>query len=475
MDKFFKISERGSTVRTEIIAGLTTFFAMAYIVITNPNQIVSFNHLAENADPAFQQIWNAVYVASILGAVIGTLLMSLYARMPFAQACGMGLNSFFFVSFVLPAVISGSDVIEGYQSGLVIILISGLIFLLISVTGLRSKIARALPDCLKKAIPAGIGLFIAFIGFQNVGIIQTNQYTLVQFVDIHGAINNGTFFETAMPALLALAGLLLIAVLEKFKVKGSVLITILAITVIYYILPGSVFSFDMSQVGATFKDFASIGLAAAFKPQSWANAFSGEGLGAIFSTIMLIITFCLVDMFDTIGTLYGTASQADMLDDNGDPISVNECMTSDAIATVSGSVFGTSTVTTYVESAAGVGAGGRTGLTSLVVAICFAVCLFLSPVASLVPACATAPALIYVGVLMLKSFAKVDMNDLASAVPAFLALVMMPLTYSISNGIGIGAIAYVLISLFTGKYKKKDIPITVIAALFVLRFVFVTM
>ena len=448
---------------------------MAYIVITNPNQIVSFNHLAENADPAFQQIWNAVYVASILGAVIGTLLMSLYAKMPFAQACGMGLNSFFFVSFVLPAVISGSDVIEGYQSGLVIILISGLIFLLISVTGLRSKIARALPDCLKKAIPAGIGLFIAFIGFQNVGIIQTNQYTLVQFVDIHGAINNGTFFETAMPTLLALAGLLLIAVLEKFKVKGSVLITILAITVIYYILPGSVFSFDMSQVGATFKDFASIGLAAAFKPQSWANAFSGEGLGAIFSTIMLIITFCLVDMFDTIGTLYGTASQADMLDDNGDPISVNECMTSDAIATVSGSVFGTSTVTTYVESAAGVGAGGRTGLTSLVVAICFAVCLFLSPVASLVPACATAPALIYVGVLMLKSFAKVDMNDLASAVPAFLALVMMPLTYSISNGIGIGAIAYVLISLFTGKYKKKDIPITVIAALFVLRFVFVTM
>ena len=448
---------------------------MAYIVITNPNQIVSFNHLAENADPAFQQIWNAVYVASILGAVIGTLLMSLYAKMPFAQACGMGLNSFFFVSFVLPAVISGSDVIEGYQSGLVIILISGLIFLLISVTGLRSKIARALPDCLKKAIPAGIGLFIAFIGFQNVGIIQTNQYTLVQFVDIHGAINNGTFFETAMPALLALAGLLLIAVLEKFKVKGSVLITILAITVIYYILPGSVFSFDMSQVGATFKDFASIGLAAAFKPQSWVNAFSGEGLGAIFSTIMLIITFCLVDMFDTIGTLYGTASQADMLDDNGDPISVNECMTSDAIATVAGSVFGTSTVTTYVESAAGVGAGGRTGLTSLVVAICFAVCLFLSPVASLVPACATAPALIYVGVLMLKSFAKVDMNDLASAVPAFLALVMMPLTYSISNGIGIGAIAYVLISLFTGKYKKNDIPITVIAALFVLRFVFVTM
>lgn len=485
LDKFFKISERGSNVRTEIIAGLTTFFAMAYIVVTNPNQIVSFNN-GPDADPAFQQIWNAVYVASILAAVIGTLLMAFYAKMPFAQACGMGLNSFFFVSFILPEIITGGDVIKGYHAGLVIILVSGIIFMIFSLTGLRTKVAKALPDCLKKAIPAGIGLFIAFIGFQNVGIIQTNQYTLVQFVNIHGAIQNGAYFSDVtaadgtvvkafMPAILALLGLLFIAILEKFKVKGSVLISIVVVSILYYVLSGTVPAFDMSQVGETFKDFSTVGITGVFQGDAWSRAFTGEEIGGVFSAIMLIITFCLVDMFDTIGTLYGTASQADMLDKDGDPINVNECMTSDSIATVAGAVCGTSTCTTFVESAAGVGAGGRTGLTSLVVAICFAVCLFLSPLASLVPACATAPALIYVGVLMLKGSAKVDMSDLRSAVPAFLALVMMPMTYSISNGIGIGAIAYVLITLFTGKYQKKDVPITVIAALFVVKFIFVTM
>ena len=470
MDKFFKISERGSNVRTEIIAGLTTFFAMAYIVITNPNQMVGFNF-----DGDFGRIWNAVYVASILGAVIGTLLMALYAKMPFAQACGMGLNSFFFVSFILPALASGGDVIQGYRAGLVIILVSGFVFLLFSVTGLRSKMARALPDCLKKSISAGIGLFIAFIGFQNVGIIQANQYTLVQFVDIHGALENNTFVETALPALLALTGFILIAVLEKFKVKGSVLISIGAVTVLYYLTTWQLPTFDLGQIGETFSDFADIGITAVFQPSAWKDAFTGELIGGIFSAILLIITFCLVDMFDTIGTLYGTAAQAGMLDENGDPINVDKCMTCDSVATVAGAVCGTSTCTTFVESAAGVGAGGRTGLSSLVTAICFALCLFLAPLASIVPACATAPALIYVGVLMLKGFANVDMHDLRSAVPAFLALVMMPLTYSISNGIGIGAIAYVLITLFTGKYIKKDIPITVIAALFVFKFIFVTM
>ncbi len=471
MDKFFKISERGSNVRTEIIAGLTTFFAMAYIIVVNPNQVVGFSF----GVPGVDQVWNAVYIASILVAVIGTLLMGLYAKMPFAQACGMGLNSFFFVSFVLPAVISGSDVIDGYQSGLVIILVSGLVFLLLSVTGLRSKIARALPDCLKKAIPAGIGLFIAFIGFQNVGIIQANQYTLVQFNDFHGAIANGTFLSASLPALLALAGLLLIAVLEKRKVKGAVLITIAAVTVAYYLITWTLPTFDLSQVGQSFKDFAEVGITGVFQAQSWKDAFTGEAIGGVFSAIMLVITFCLVDMFDTIGTLYGTASQANLLDENGDPVDVDKCMTCDAVGTAAGAVLGTSTCTTFVESAAGVGAGGRTGLTSVVVAACFAICLFLSPLASLVPSCATAPALIWVGVLMLKNFAKVDMDDVRSAVPAFLALIMMPLTYSISNGIGIGCIAYLLITLISGEYKKRDIPVTIIALLFVLRFCMITM
>ena len=470
MDKFFKISERGSNVKTEIIAGLTTFFAMAYIVITNPNQITSFNF-----DGDFGTIWNAVYVASIVVAVIGTLLMGLYAKMPFAQACGMGLNSFFFVSFILPALITGGDLIAGYQAGLVIILVSGLVFLLFSITKLRSKVARSLPDCLKKSIPAGIGLFIAFIGFQNVGIIQANQYTLVQFTDFHGAIANGTFTATALPALLALIGVLLIAILDKYNIKGSVLISIVVITVAYYITTGTAPSFDMSQVGQSFKDFANIGITGVFKAQSWKDAFTGELIGGVLSAVMLIITYCLVDMFDTIGTLYGTASQADLLDENGDPIDVDKCMTCDSVATVTGAVLGTSTCTTFVESAAGVAAGGRTGLTSVVTAGCFLLCLFLTPLAKLVPACATAPALIYVGVLMMRNFSKVDMQDVRSAVPAFLALIMMPLTYSISNGIGIGAIAYTLITLCTGKYKKTDIPTTIIAVLFILRFCLVSM
>ena len=458
MDKFFKISERGSNVKTEIIAGLTTFFAMAYIIVVNPDQITGFTK---------GPIWNAVYIASIIAAVIGTLLYAFYAKLPFAQACGMGLNSFFFVSFVLPQLKPGGDAIKGYQAGLVIILISGFVFLLLSITGARSYIAKAMPECIKKAIPAGIGLFIAFIGFQNVGIIQANQYTLVQFVKI-----NGAKWADIAPAIIALVGFIIIAILSKLKVKGAVLLGILATTVIYYLATWQLPQFDLSSITAPFKDFAEIGITAVFTPESWKNAFSGEMIGSIFSVIMLIVTFCLVDMFDTIGTLYGAASEADMLDENGDPVDIDKSMACDSIATVSGAVCGTSTVTTFVECASGVAAGGRTGLTSLVTSICFALCLFLSPIASIVPAAATAPALIFVGVLMLKNFSKVDMEDMRSAVPAFLTLVMMPLTYSIANGIGIGAISYVLITLFSGKFTKKDIAVTIIALLFVCKFIF---
>ncbi len=469
MDKFFKISERGSNVRTEIMAGLTTFFAMAYIVVTNPNQVVGFT-----TGGAYDTIWNAVYIASILVAFVGTLLYALYAKLPYAQACGMGLNSFFFVSFILPALLAEGDPIQGYREGLCIILLSGLIFLVLSITGAREYIAKALPDCLKKAIPAGIGLFIAFIGFKNVGIIQENQYTFVQLFDFHGAVAGKSFFDAWVaiaPVVLALLGLFLIAVLDKKKVKGSVIITIGVVTVLYYLTTWTLPNFDLGKVGQTFKDFGSIGIFGAFKGFT---VFSG-GASAIINAIVLVITFTLVDMFDTIGTLYGTASQANMLDDNGDPIDVNKAMACDSVATCAGAVLGTSTCTTFVESAAGVAAGGRTGFASLITALCFFVCLFLSPVAAIVPACATAPALIYVGVLMLKNFAKVDMDDIASAVPAFLALIMMPLTYSISNGIAVGAISYVLIRLFTGKFTKKDIVVTIIGVLFIARFFLVTM
>ncbi|MBQ1715268.1 MAG: NCS2 family permease, partial [Firmicutes bacterium] len=462
MDKFFEISKRGSTVRTEIFAGLTTFFAMAYIIVVNPNQVTGFSEGLGN-------VWNAVYIGSILVAVIGTLIMGLYAKMPFAQACGMGLNSFFFVSFVLPELMNGGDPVEGYHAGLVIVLISGLVFLALSVTGAREYIAKAMPTPLKVSVSAGIGLFIAYIGFQNVGFIQDNQYTLTQLVDIHGALSNGEFM-TVLPAILGFIGFLIIVILGQRKVKGNVIIGIAVIAVLYYVLSGQTPSFDFSQVGQSFKDFTEVGLLGVFSGNAWAAAFSPELVGGIFGGIMLVVAFCLVDMFDTIGTLYGTASEADMLDENGDPLNLNKCMLADSTATVVGGLLGTSTCTTFVESATGVSAGGRTGLTSVTVACCFFLCLFLTPLASIVPACATAPALVYVGVLMLGNIKKIDMTDLASAAVGFMTIISMLLTYSIANGIGIGAITYTVITLCTGKYTKKDIMVTIIALLFVLKF-----
>ena len=491
MEKFFKVKERGSTVRAEIFAGITTFFAMAYIIFVNPAQVAAggaSGWLAEIAQDAgfsasMGKIWNAVYIASILVAVIGTLLMALYADMPFAQACGMGLNSFFCTSFVAGAFFAGEDVVLGYQSGLVIVLVSGLVFLLLSVTGLREYIAKAMPECLKKAIPAGIGLFIAMIGFKNAGIIQDNPYTFVQFFDFHGVIKSVDgeavtamdAWRVMVPVLVAIIGILIIAVLSKKGVKASVILGIVISTILYYVMMWELPSFDVSSIGQSFKDFGEIGIGAVFSGDAWNAAFNSSYVGGVFSAIILIIAFCLVDMFDTIGTIYGTASQANMLDENGDPINLNRCMLCDSIGTVVGALLGTSTCTTFVESSSGVSAGGRTGLASVITAICFAVCLFLTPLASIIPSCATAPALVFVGVLMMKSFSKVDMDDMLSAVPAFLTLIMMPLTYSIANGIGIGAIAYVIIALFSGKFTKKDIVVTIIAALFVCKFIFVTM
>lgn len=468
LDDFFEITKRGSTVKTEIIAGLTTFFAMAYIVIANPNQLVGFNREGD-----LNNIWLATYVASILVAVVGSLLMSLYAKMPLAQACGMGLNSFFFSSFILPEIASG-NVIKGYQEGLCVILISGLVFLIMSVTGLREYVARALPENLKRAIPAGIGLFIALLGFIGAGIIENNEYTLVQLFDFHGAVAGKTFFEswcTIAPVVLSFVGLCVMAYLAKKKVTGAVIYTIVGVTVLYYLTTRTLPDFNFSDIGASFSAFKEYGLFGAFKGFS---VFSG-GASSVINAVVLVITFSLVDMFDTVGTLYAAAAQSGMVDEKGDPLNMKECMNSDSIATACGAILGTSTATTLSESAAGVAAGGRTGLTSLVTSAGFVLCLFLTPLASIVPSCATAPALIYVGVLMAKGFAKVDMDDITSAVPAFLAFILMPLTYSISNGIAVGAIAYVIIAILNRKYTKKDIPITIIGLLFLLRFFLVTM
>ncbi len=467
MDSFFEISKRGSSVKTEILAGLTTFFSMAYIIVVIPNQITGFT-------AGLDSIWNSVYIGSILVAAIGTLIMSLYAKMPLAQACGMGLNSFFFVSFILPEVLNGGDPIRGYHAGLVIVLLSGLIFFLLSVTGLRVYIAKSMPTVLKGSISVGIGLFIAFIGFQNSGIIQDNPYTLTQLVDIHGAISGGGILSV-LPAMLAFLGFILISALGKLNIKGNVIIGILIISALYYVFTGTVPPLDFSRVGRFFTDFRSIGLFGVFSSGSWSYAFSQELVGGIFGGVMYVIAFVMVDMFDTIGTLYATASESGMLDDNGDPIALEECMMADATATAAGATLGTSTCTTVLESAAGIAAGGRTGLTSLTVAICFLLCMFLSPLASLIPSCATSAALIYVGVLMMESFKKIDFADLSAAATAFMTIISMVLTYSIANGIGIGAITYSLLTIFTGRFRKSDIMITIVALLFAIRFVMITM
>ncbi len=471
LDKFFKISERGSNVKTEIIAGLTTFFAMAYIVVTNPNQMTGF---MDTGVGPMHQVWLASYVASILVAVIGTVLYALYANLPYAQACGMGLNSFFFVSFILPNLL---DPVKGYREGLCVILLEGVLFLILSLTGARAYLAKALPLNLKKAIPAGIGLFIALIGFKNIGIVTANQYTYVAFFDFHSAVSGAEnaleAWKAIAPVILGFVGLFMMAAFNKSEKlsKVSVILSIGIVTVLYYLTTWTAPDFNMTSIGDSFKAFGEIGIFGAFQGFT---IFEG-GFDAIVNAVVLVITFCLVDMFDTIGTLYGTATAAGLIDENGDPLDMDKSMACDAIATVSGAVLGTSTCTTFVESAAGVGAGGRTGLASLVTSACFLLCLFLTPVALIIPACAASPALIYVGVLMLKGFRDVDMDDITSAVPAFLALVMMPLTYSISNGIAIACAAHVILHLFTGKYEKADIPVTVIAVLFALRFALVSM
>lgn len=493
LDNFFQITERGSTVKTEIVGGLTTFFAMCYIMMVNPA------YMTQTFDGGIMNmsLFNAVFIATAIGAIVGTLLMALYAKMPFAQAPGMGLNSFFWVAFMIPVVFATADEqAAAFGMGLSVIFLSGIVFLILSVTGARKAIVKSMPDCLKKAIPAGIGLFIAFIGFKNAGIVQANQYTFVQLGNIAvfdksqflitnevgeviGRMASADIWYLISPIFVAFIGFLLIAILSHYKVKGSVIVSILVSTGLFYLFNiGNAEAFtpfkNMQNVGQSFIDFGQFGIGAAFKgfgelPKHYV------GFAGFLSVLMLVITFCLVDMFDTLGTLQGTATEAGMLDDEGNPKRLNQCLMCDSVASVVGAVAGTSTVTTYVESATGVSAGARTGLASVVTAGCFFIAMFLSPVAAIIPSAATAPALIWVGVLMLKNFKAVDMENFRSAVPAFLTLIVMPLSYSISNGIAVGMISYTVLTLLAGKFGKKDIIVAVLGALFLVRFLCVYM
>ena len=465
-DAFFEITKRKSTKRIEIVAGLTTFLAMAYILIVNPNNIL----WGGTADPRF----SSVFIATALGAFIGTLLMALLAKMPLAQAPGMGLNA------TVGTIVGGAlGIAYSYGNAMALVFVSGIIFLLLSIIpcgrnkdgkliSLREKIFEGVPKAVRTSISVGIGLFIAFIGLQNAHIIVDNQFTLIQLVDF----NNKAAWAAggvARFATVALFGLIVIGVLEHNKVKGSVIWGMLAATLLAIPLGVADTSILAGKVdGISWKFWENI-----------ANFFKGgENLvflalfhggfnfpkGAAMTSIMLVVSFCMIDMFDTMGTVVGCCKNAKLMDEDDKPINYGQMMYSDSIATVAGSVLGTSTVTTFVESGAGVAAGGKTGLTALTTAILFLLSIFLLPLFAFIPSAAAASALIYVGVLMMKNVVDIDFDNVKQSIPAFVTIITMVLAYSITDGIGMGIISFVvldliiwLIDLIRGKKAKLEI------------------
>lgn len=427
-EKYFQLKQNGTTVRTEVIAGITTFLTMAYILAVNPN-ILS----ATGMDI------NALFTTTAIAAIVGTLVMALWAKLPFALAPGMGLNAFFAFSVVL-------GMGHSWQFALTAVLIEGLIFILLTVFNIREAIVDAIPRSLKTAISAGIGLFIAFIGLQNADIIVNNDATLVSL----GEITQGT-------GLLAMLGILITGALLILKVKGALLIGILATAVIGIPL-------GITQVQ---------GLVST--PPSIEPIFFKFEFAQILSWDMLIVvfTFLFVDIFDTLGTLVGVSGKAGMLDKEGRIPNAKKAFMADAIGTTVGSMIGTSTVTTYVESASGVSEGGRTGLTALVTAGCFFLALFFAPLFLSIPGAATAPALVLVGLFMLSPIKELDLTDYSEAIPAFICIIAMPLAYSIAEGITLGLLSYVIINLLSGKWKKLSIGMYILAILFILKYLFI--
>ena len=427
LERFFKLKENKTTVKTEILAGVTTFMTMAYILAVNP-EILSATGMDKNA----------LFTATALSAFVATLVMALVAKLPFALAPGMGLNAFFAFTVVLGMGYS-------WQFALTAVFLEGILFLILTAFNIRELIVNAIPLSLKHAVSAGTGLFIAFIGLQNAGIIANNDATLV------GLGNMGS------PAvLIALGGVILTAVLLALKVRGALLIGIFVATIAG--LPFGVTHMPEGNLVDTPPSFA---------PIFWKFDFS-----RVFTFDMLIVlfTFLFVDMFDTVGTLVGVSSKAGMLDKEGKVPRVKQVLFADSIGTFFGAIFGTSTVTTYVESASGVAEGGRTGLTSLATAVLFLIALFFAPVFTMVPAAATAPALILVGFFMMSPILKIDFDNYTESIPAFITIIVMPLTYSIAEGIVFGMLSYVLLKLLTGKVKDISIVMVVLTVLFVLKF-----
>ena len=462
MDKFFKLKERGTSVKIEFIAGMTTFVSMVYILMVNASMFA--DPYSDGSNPLGVS-YGAIYIATAISAVVGTILAGLIANLPLAQASGMGLNAFFVYTVCIGFGLS-------YANALVLIFAEGIFFIFLTATGLRKKIFESLPGAVLAAIPAGIGLFIALLGLQNAGIVVCNESTCVDLVSFNILKQS---WGDIMPKLVTLCTFLAIVIMSHKKFKGAVLVGILGGMGMYYLLGLTVegfydnFSISIMSPVQAFSEFTAQSLFKVFTDGFDFSAFvEAHGSANLILTIATTaLAFCMVDMFDTLGTLYAACERAGLLDEKGDPINMNKGMLSDAVATSIGAVCGTSTVTTFSEVNAGVAAGGRTGLTSVFCGIFFFIAMFLSPIAQLVPSCATAAALIYVGVLMLGSVKNVDWDDLKVAVPAFFTLAIMPFTYNISYGIAFGLISYIVISCFCGDFKKIKVSSWIIAALFV--------
>lgn len=429
LSKAFGFDSSKHSVRTEIVAGITTFLTMAYILAVNPGIFSNIPGM-----PA-----GSVFTATALAAIVGTLVMSIYAKKPFGLAPGMGLNAFFVFTVCLGMGYS-------WQFALTAVFIEGIIFIILSATKVREMIVNAIPSSIKNAIGAGIGLYIAFIGLQNAGIIVNNDSTLVGL----GSFGTPT-------SILFIVGLFLTAILVVLKVKGGILIGMLVTTLVGLPLGVTKFTGVVSL------------------PDSISPIFCKFEWGQIFSWDMLIVvfTFLFIDMFDTIGTVVGVSVKSGMVDKNGHVDGISKILMADAVATTAGACFGTSTTTTYIESASGVAEGGRTGLTSFVIAACFAVALLFSPIFLAIPSAATGAVLVIVGVMMMSPIKDIDWSDYSEAIPAFITAVMMPLAYSIAHGILLGMIAYVVINAVSGKFKKISPTMWVLAVLFVLRYIFV--
>ena len=429
LKRLFGFDHTTTTIRREIVAGITTFLTMSYILAVNPTMFGLLDGMPSGA----------VFTSTTVAAIIGCLAMAFLGKLPFGLAPGMGLNAFFVYSVCLGMGYS-------WQFALTAVFIEGIIFILLTLGNIREAIVNAIPQSLRNAIGAGIGLFIAFIGLSSAGVVIHDDATLVALGDI-----------TSGSALLALIGLIITSLLYMRNVPGSILIGIL-ITMIIGVFMGV----------TEFKGVVS-------HPESIAPIFCKFEFENVFTLDMLVVvlTFLFIDMFDTVGTLVGVCTKANMINRDGKIYRIKQAFMADAIATTAGAVLGTSTTTTYIESAAGVAQGGRSGLTAFSVAVCFAIALFFSPLFLSIPAAATAPALIIVGLLMLEPVAKIQWHDFTEAIPAFICVIMMPFTYSISNGILLGMIAYVVINVMSGRYKKISTTMYILALLFVLKYIFI--